>query len=400
MTDNTTTQSTSDTTRNGPLSGITILDLTRVLAGPYCTMILSDLGARIIKVEPPGGDDSRGYGPWLDQQSAYFMSLNRGKESIVLNLKKNEDKSLFENLIGEADVLVENYRPKTMEKLGYGWERLHKKYPRLIYAACSGFGQTGPDSARPAYDMVVQGMGGLMSLTGHTGGPPTRVGTAIGDITAGLFTAIGINAALYDRTITGKGKLIDVSMLDCQLAILENAIARYFATGKNPGPSAARHPSIAPFECYKSKDSHIIIAAGNDPLFTKLCEAIDARELMNNPKFQNNRLRMENVEDLKTELEKVLQTQTTSYWIEHLGEAGIPSGPLNNVEDAVQNPQILARNMIVEILGGDSTGQSLKIAGNPIKMSDYDDPTKRNPAPQINEHALSIKKDLISRKYR
>ncbi|SVD50012.1 uncharacterized protein METZ01_LOCUS402866, partial [marine metagenome] len=173
----------------GPLSGITVLDLTRVLAGPYCTMILNDLGARIIKVEPPGGDDSRGYGPWLEGDSAYFMSLNRGKESIVLDLKNDKDRKVFNNLLSETDVLVENFRPGTMAKLGFGWEDLHTRYPRLIYAACSGFGQTGPDSSRPAYDMVVQGMGGLMSLTGHEGGPPTRVGTAIGDITAGLFTA-------------------------------------------------------------------------------------------------------------------------------------------------------------------------------------------------------------------
>jgi CoA:oxalate CoA-transferase len=374
------------TEREGPLSGITILDLTRVLAGPYCTMILSDLGARIIKVEPPGGDDSRGYGPWLDDQSAYFMSLNRGKESIVLNLKSHKDKKVFDKLLASSDVLIENYRPKTMDKLGYGWTTLHKKYPTLIYAACSGFGQTGPDSRRPAYDMVVQGIGGLMSLTGHPGGPPTRVGTAIGDITAGLFTAIGINAALYDRSITGKGKLVDVSMLDCQLAILENAIARFYATGENPGPSAARHPSIAPFECYQSLDGHIIIAAGNDSLFTHLCEAIAAPEISNNPKFTSNRLRMENVVALKEELEAVLTKETTSFWLQKLGDSGVPSGPLNTVKEAVQNPQILARNMIVDVLKPGSSEALLKIAGNPIKLSDYEDPQVRGPAPGLNEH--------------
>tara|TARA_Y100000588_G_C14243006_1_gene920228 strand:- start:150 stop:1349 length:1200 start_codon:yes stop_codon:yes gene_type:complete len=372
--------------REGPLSGITVLDLTRVLAGPYCTMLLSDLGARIIKVEPPGGDDSRGYGPWLNEQSAYFMSLNRGKESIVLDLKSKEDKTLFNKLLGNSDVLIENYRPKTMEKLGYGWPTLNKKYPKLIYAACSGFGQTGPDARRPAYDMVVQGIGGLMSLTGHPGGPPTRVGTAIGDITAGLFTAIGINAALYDRTITGKGKFIDISMLDCQLAILENAIARFFATGENPGPSAARHPSIAPFECYKSRDGHIIIAAGNDSLFTKLCLALGAPEISANPKFKTNRHRMENVVALKKELEIVLIQETTTFWLQKLGESGIPSGPLNTVQQAVKNPQILARNMVVDVLNPSSSEALLKIAGNPIKLSDYPDPQVRGPAPLLNEH--------------
>ena len=385
---------TGTETRSGPLSGVTILDLTRVLAGPYCTMLLHDLGARIIKVEPPGGDDSRGYGPWLDDQSAYFMSLNRGKESIVLDLKKDEDKQLFEKLLGEVDVLVENYRPKTMDKLGYGWNRLHDEYPQLIYAACSGFGQTGPDSKRPAYDMVVQGMGGLMSLTGHSDGPPTRVGTAIGDITAGLFTTIGINAALYDRLITGQGKFIDISMLDCQLAILENAIARFFATGENPGPSGARHPSIAPFECYQSKDSFVIIAAGNDSLFTKLCDAINAPKIKHNPKYSNNRLRMGNVVELKVELEKILTTQQTSHWLKKLGAAGIPSGPLNTVLEAVENPQILARNMIVGIRDSGSSETSLQIAGNPIKMSDYPDPKVRGPAPELNQHYSSIKQEF------
>ena len=393
-TSNNSSNQTGTETRSGPLSGVTILDLTRVLAGPYCTMLLHDLGARVIKVEPPGGDDSRGYGPWLDDQSAYFMSLNRGKESIVLDLKKDEDKQLFEKLLGEADVLVENYRPKTMDKLGYDWNRLHEEYPQLIYAACSGFGQTGPDSKRPAYDMVVQGMGGLMSLTGHSDGPPTRVGTAIGDITAGLFTTIGINAALYDRLITGQGKFIDISMLDCQLAILENAIARFFATGENPGPSGARHPSIAPFECYQSKDSYVIIAAGNDSLFGKLCDAINAPEINHNPKYSNNRLRMDNVVELKVELEKILTTQKTSYWLKKLGDAGIPSGPLNTVLEAVQNPQILARNMIVGIRDSGSSETSLQIAGNPIKMSDYPDPKVRGPAPELNQHYSSIKQEF------
>ena len=256
---------------NGPLKDILVLDLTRVLVGPYCTMILSDLGARVIKVEAPEiGDDSRKFGPFIDDQSAYFMSLNRGKESIALNLKNSEDKKIFEQILKKADVLVENFKPGTLEKWGFGWKDLCKKYPKLIYASASGFGQTGPLRELPAYDMVVQGMGGLMSVTGQPNSEPTRVGTSIGDITAGLFTAIGVNAALYDRKKTGKGTYIDVSMLDCQIAILENAIARYLAKNEIPKPMGSRHPSIAPFEAFKTKDSHIIIAAGNDKLFEKL----------------------------------------------------------------------------------------------------------------------------------
>jgi len=215
----------------GPLSGITVVDLTRVLAGPFCTMVLSDLGARVIKVERPGsGDDSRHIGPFVNGRSVYFSSLNRGKESIALDLAAAGDRAVFEALLERADVLVENFRPGAMERLGLGWEQLHARHPRLIYAAASGFGRTGPYRGRAAYDMVVQGMGGIMSVTGHPGSPPTRVGTSIGDIAAGLFTAIGVNAALYHRERTGEGQLIDVAMLDCQVAILENAIARPPAT--------------------------------------------------------------------------------------------------------------------------------------------------------------------------
>ena len=239
----------------GPLTGITVIDLTRVLAGPYCTMVLADLGARVIKVEQPGtGDDSRAFGPFLKGRSAYFLSLNRGKESIALDLKKAEDKAVFEQLLERADVVVENFRPGTMEKLGYGFDTLHEKYPRLIYAAASGFGHTGPYSKRAAYDMVVQAMGGLMSVTGTPGAEPVRVGTSIGDITAGLFTAIGVNGALFHRATTGEALKVDVAMLDCQVAILENAIARYAATGEVAGPIGARHPSITPFSAFKAAD--------------------------------------------------------------------------------------------------------------------------------------------------
>ncbi|MFM8245023.1 MAG: CaiB/BaiF CoA transferase family protein, partial [Candidatus Fonsibacter sp.] len=291
----------------GPLTGIKVLDLTRVLVGPYCTMVLSDLGARVIKVEAPKtGDDSRGFGPFIKNYSAYFMSLNRGKESIALNLKNLEDKKIFEKILAKSDVLVENFRPGTLDKWGYSWNVLHKKYPKLIYASASGFGQTGPLKKLPAYDMVVQGMGGLMSVTGQPDGKPTRVGTSIGDITAGLFTAIGVNAALYDRKKTGKGCKIDVSMLDCQIAILENAIARYFSSGEIPKPMGSRHPSITPFEAYKTKDNYIIIAAGNDKLFENLCNTLQCGNLFKDRRYINNKFRNQHADDLKKILEKHL----------------------------------------------------------------------------------------------
>ncbi|MDB2489926.1 MFS transporter [Candidatus Pelagibacter bacterium] len=295
---------------DGPLKNLLVLDLTRVLVGPYCTMMLSDLGARVIKVEAPEvGDDSRNFGPFIEDYSAYFMSLNRGKESIALNLKNSDDKKIFDKILAKADILVENFKPGTLEKWGYGWKDVCEKYPKLIYASASGFGQTGPLKELPAYDMVVQGMGGLMSVTGQPNSEPTRVGTSIGDITAGLFTTIGINAALYDREKTGKGTFIDVSMLDCQIAILENAIARYLSKNEIPKPMGSRHPSIAPFEAFKTKDSHIIIAAGNDKLFEKLCNVLEISEIFNDEKFNTNSSRSKNIGELKVIIENKLSSK-------------------------------------------------------------------------------------------
>ena len=376
----------------GPLSGLLVLDLTRVLVGPYCTMILSDLGARVIKVEAPGvGDDSRGFGPFIEDQSAYFMSLNRNKESIALNLKVEEDKKIFEKILDKTDILVENFKPGTLTKWGYGWENLKDKYPKLIYASASGFGQTGPLKELPAYDMVVQGMGGLMSVTGQANSEPTRVGTSIGDITAGLFTAIGINAALYDRQKTGKGMYIDVSMLDCQIAILENAIARYLSKGEIPKPMGSRHPSISPFEAFKTKDSYIIIAAGNDKLFEGMCKVFDL-ELYKDAKFKTNANRNKNIEELKKILEDKLKDKTTSEWCKVLEAKRIPCGPINNIKEAVESPQTKARNMIVSAMHN-KIGE-FKMAGNPIKMSSYEDKNTRGEIPNLDQHREKILKEF------
>lgn len=377
---------------NGPLSDVTVLDLTRVLAGPYCTMILADLGARVIKVEPPHGDDARRYGPFVKGKSAYFASLNRGKESIVLDLKKDEDRRIFDRLLGTADVLVENFRPGTMERLGYGWERIHADHPRLIYAACSGFGHTGPDRDRPAYDLVVQAMGGIMSLTGQAGAPPTRVGSSIGDIAAGLFTAIGVGVALYHRAQKGEGMKIDVAMLDCQLAILENAIARYSSTGQVPGPIGSRHPSIAPFECYTTEDSYLAVAVGNDAMFGKLAAAIGRAELAQDPLFATNERRVENVDALKDALEAVLKTEPTRHWLKLFDAEGIPSGPINDIAQAISQPQVLARNMVIET--EDPVAGRIKMAGNPVKLSGFPDPPTRAGAPRLDEHREKLTRTL------
>ena len=378
---------------NGPLKDLLVVDLTRVLVGPYCTMILSDLGARVIKIEAPEiGDDSRKFGPFVKDYSAYFMSLNRGKESIALNLKNEDDKKIFEKILAKADILVENFKPGTLEKWGFGWKQVSKKYPKLIYASASGFGQTGPLKELPAYDMVVQGMGGLMSVTGQPNSEPTRVGTSIGDITAGLFTAIGINAALYDRQKTGKGMYIDVSMLDCQIAILENAIARYLSKNEIPKPMGSRHPSIAPFEAFKTKDSYIIIAAGNDKLFENLCNALDLKDLIMDEKYKSNSSRSENMNELKKILEEKLIYKTTNEWVKNLESLKIPCGPIFNIKEAVENPQVEARNMIVKayhkVIG------DFKLAGNPIKMSTYEDEKTRGDIPDLDEHREKIMKEF------
>ena len=378
---------------NGPLKDLLVVDLTRVLVGPYCTMILSDLGARVIKIEAPEiGDDSRGFGPFIEDYSAYFMSLNRGKESIALNLKNEDDKKIFEKILAKADILVENFKPGTLEKWGFGWNEVSKKYPKLIYASASGFGQTGPLKELPAYDMVVQGMGGLMSVTGHPNSEPTRVGTSIGDITAGLFTAIGINAALYDRQKTGKGTFIDVSMLDCQIAILENAIARYLSKNEIPEPMGSRHPSIAPFEAFKTKDSFLIIAAGNDKLFKSLCEVLEIPNIATDEMYKTNSLRSQNIDKLKLIIEDKLQHKNTDEWIKVMENLKIPCGPIFNIKQAVENPQIKERNMIVKSFHK-KIGE-FKSAGNPIKMSTYKDEKTRGDIPDLDEHRDKILKEF------
>ena len=381
------------TTSPGPLADLLILDLSRVLAGPYATMVLSDLGARVVKVERPGsGDDSRHIGPFKDGQSAYFASINRGKQSIALDLAAADDRAVFDALLARADVLVENFRPGVMTKLGYGWPTLHTRHPQLIYAAASGFGHTGPDAARPAYDMVVQALGGIMSVTGWPGGKPTRVGTSIGDITAGLFTVVGILSALHARATTGQGCFVDVAMLDGQIAILENAVARYAVSGVAPGPLGARHPSITPFAAYACRDGHIVIAAGNDALFAALLRGLGLATLAMDARFASNAARTDHADELAALLEARLAANDAAHWLAVLDAAGIPSAPLNNVAEALAHRQVVARNMAITTAFPDGT--PLLAAGNPVKLSGYADPAVRPKAPALDEHRAMILGDL------
>lgn len=375
------------------LEGIKVLDLSRVLAGPYCTMMLADFGADIIKIEPPNvGDDSRAFGPFVGKESAYFMSLNRNKRSMILNFKRQEECDLFKELVKQADVVVENYRPGTMEKLGLGYEELKKINPKLIYAACSGFGHSGPYQDKPAYDIIVQAMGGIMSITGAEDGEPTRVGASIGDIIAGMFTAYGVLLAMFHRERTGEGQKVDVGMLDCQLAILENAIARYVTSGVVPGPLGNRHPSITPFASFTAQDGHIIVGAGNDRLWERLCTILERTDLIKDARFDTNSNRTANVKELAVIFNGIFSTKPIQAWLDILEQAGLPCAPINTIDKVVNDPHIAAREMIVEV--EHPVAGKLKMPGVPVKMSATPGAVETH-APLLGQHTAEILKELL-----
>ncbi|WP_289058907.1 CaiB/BaiF CoA-transferase family protein [uncultured Mesotoga sp.] len=370
-----------------PLEGISVLDLTRVLAGPFCTMLLCDMGANVVKVErPEGGDDSRSFSPFVGDDSAYFMSINRGKKSITLNLKTVEGKKLLERLIERFDVLVENFRPGVFERLGFPVQRLREINPRLIYTCSSGFGHSGPMSYRTAYDLIIQGLSGMMSITGPDENSPTKVGSSIADIFCGTFACIGILAALHSRNLTGKGQKVDVAMLDSMVSVLENAIARYAATGEPPVPIGNRHPSIAPFASFKTLDGIINIAVGNDVLWEKFCKAIGRPEMCDDPKFVNNPARVRNLEELMEILGGELEKRTSDEWLGVFGKLDIPSGKINNIADIFEDEQIRAREMIVEV---PHRCGNVKMPGVPIKFSDTP-ASIAGPAPLLGEHNREV----------
>ena len=378
----------------GPLSGTTIVDLSRVLAGPYCTMVLADLGARVIKVERPGaGDDARQMGPLINGHSAYFASVNRGKESIALDLTASSDRAVFERLLDGADVLVENFRPGVLDRLGYGWEKVAARWPGLVLASVSGFGQTGPYSDRPSYDMVAQAMGGIMSITGQPGGEPVRVGSSIGDLAAALFCAIGVVSALYERRVSGRARHVDVSMLDSQVALLENAVVRYAASGVVPGPLGARHPSIAPFGVFRAgSGSRLVIAAGNDKIFDRLCQALGVPGLAQDVRFGSNELRCQHDAELEALLEGVLAVRPADEWLGVLEAGQVPCSPINDMAAVLADPQVAARHMIVTL--DDPTLPGLRVAGNPIKLSGVADPAVRPGAPALDANRDAILAEL------
>lgn len=375
----------SQSTAKGPFEGLLVIDLTHVLNGPFGTQILCDLGARVIKVEQPGhGDDTRTYGPFVDGQSLYYSFVNRGKESIVLNLKDEHDKAIFTNMLKHADVLAENYRPGALEKLGFSWEALQKINPRLIYASSSGFGHTGPLRDAPAYDTIIQAMSGIMMETGFPDGPPVRVGTSLSDLCAGVYMFSGIASALYGREKTGKGAHVDIAMFDSTLSFLEHGLMSYIATGESPPRLGNRHPYMAPFDVFDTQDKPITICCGNDALFSALCRSLKLDPLISDPRFTSDTLRVKNQAELKSLLEAKLKTQPASDWLMCIHQAGVPVAPLLSVAEAVELPQTQARNMMVEAGG-------IRMPGNPVKISGYPDPHIRPGAAELDQHGEQLR---------
>ncbi|MFW9897120.1 MAG: CaiB/BaiF CoA transferase family protein [Candidatus Thorarchaeota archaeon] len=376
-----------------PLEGIKVLDLSRALAGPYCSMMLADMGAEIIKIEMPGrGDDSRAWGPpFIQGESAYFMSVNRNKKSMTLNLKKEKAMEIIHRLIKQVDVLLENFRPGTMEKLKLSYEEVKKINSNIIYCSISGFGQDGPYRLLPGMDQVLQGMGGLMSITGEPNGPPIKVGVAVADIAGGMFAAYGILVALFYRERGGKGQLIDLSLLDCQVAWLTYQAGSYFASGETPKPLGSGHPVIVPYQVFKTKDSYINIAVGNDQLWQNFCKVVGLENIMNEAKFVNNDARVKNRKELIEIINKVISTKITDEWMEMLTDAGVPCGPILNIKQIFNNPQVLHRKMVEE-LEHKKVG-TIKVTGVPIKLSKSPGGII-SPPPVLGEHTLEILTEL------
>ena len=335
----------------GPLHGVTVLDLSRVLSGPYCTMLLADMGARVVKIEHPGrGDDTRHWGPpFVAGESAYFLSVNRNKESVALDFKHPEGRRVLEDLVARADVLVENFRPGTLDRLGLGYDTLAARHPRLVYCSISGFGQTGPRRDRPGYDAVLQGEGGLMSITGPDDGPGYRLGVAIADLVTGMFAAQGVLLALLARGASGRGQHVDVAMLDSVAAVLTYQAGIYFTTGRTPGRMGNRHPTIAPYETFETADGQLVLSVGNDEIWRRFCGATGLDALAADPRFATNDARVTNYAQLKPILDELMRAETRARWIERLDAAAVPCGSVRDLAEVFADPQLAARAMIAEL---------------------------------------------------
>ncbi len=377
----------------GPLDGVRVLDLTRALAGPYCTLMLGDMGADVVKIELPGsGDETRGWGPpFVEGESSYFMSINRNKRSVTVDLKQDRGREILHKLAARSDVLVENFRPGAMDRLGLGYEQVAKLHPRLVYCSISGFGQTGPRAAQPAYDQILQGMGGGMSLTGPVDGPPTKFGIPIGDIAAGMFGAYAVACALFARNATGKGQWIDTSMLGGQVALLTFQAGRYFATGAAPGLAGNRHPSIAPYETFEASDGYVNVACGNEGMWQRFARALRLDDLLDDPRFATNADRVSNREPLSARIQQRFAALTVREAVDLLQAVEVPTGPVSTLDEVFADPQtehLELRRRVQHPMAGE-----ISVTGFPWRMSET--PAEvRTPPPLLGEHTEAVLGEL------
>ena len=388
---------------NGPLHNLKVLDLTRILAGPSCTQMLGDLGADIIKIEKPGmGDDTRRFAPPFirdsndkeTNESAYFCSTNRNKRSVTLDLTQVEGQKIALKLLEHCDILVENFKTGGLKKYGLGYEQLKSKFPRLVYCSITGFGHTGPYAERPGYDVLIQAMGGFMSVTGEPDGPPQKAGVPISDLMAGMYAGVAINAALRHREITGRGQFIDIGMLDTTAAILSIMGANYLATGDNPNRLGNAHPNIVPYQAFATSDGNIILAVGNDDQFNRFCQFAGAEHLINDDRFATNSLRVKNRKILIPILTEIILQKPSQFWLKGLEAQKVSCGPINTIKEVFNDPQINSRNMMLKMQHPKTPGNDIKLIGSPLKMSDTP-VTYRYTPPLLGEHTTEILKNLL-----
>ncbi len=386
-------------TPTGPLQGLRVFDLTRVLAGPTCSQMLGDLGADVIKIEKPGsGDDTRGFAPPVmpgTQESAYFVGVNRNKRSVTLDIAQKEGQELALALIADCDILVENFKVGALAKYGLGYAQLHAKFPKLIYCSITGFGQTGPYAPRPGYDSLIQGMGGVMSLTGEPDGQPQKVGVPVADLFAGLYGCIGILAAIRHRDATGIGQQIDIGMLDTHVAWLANQGMNYLATGEDPVRLGNQHPNIVPYQVFPTADGYMVLSIGNDPTFKRFCEAFDLTHLLADPRFATNAARVANRQLVTDTLTPTMQTHPTPWWVDRLEQLKIGCGPINTLKQVFADPHLLARGVVVEMAHASlPLGETVKVIANPVRLSetpaDY-----RLPPPVLGQHTDEVLKQAL-----
>ena len=384
------------TDATGPLKGIRVLDLTRVLAGPTCTQMLGDLGAEVIKIERPGaGDDTRAFAPPVmpgTGESAYFIGVNRNKRSVTVDIASAEGQAILRALVADCDVLVENFKVGALAKYGLGYAQLHQDFPSLVYCSITGFGQTGPYAARPGYDSLIQAMGGVMSLTGEPDGLPQKVGVPVADVFAGLYGCIGVLAALRHRERTGVGQQVDIGMLDTHVAWLANQGMNYLATGENQPRLGNQHPNIVPYQVFPTADGHIVLSVGNDATFKRFCDAFGLSALLDDPRYATNAARVANRQLVTDTLTPVMQSKPTAEWLEKLEALSVGCGPINKLADVFADPQVIARKAVVEMRH--ASGANVKVVANPVRLSetpaDY-----RLPPPTLGQHTEEVLLGLL-----